>query len=48
MLEERIVEHYYLMKGKFEASFDDDKQVLAAIDILKNQEEYNSILGIAN
>ncbi len=48
VLEERIVEHYYLMKGNFEASFDDDKQVRAAIDILNNQAEYNSILGIAN
>jgi len=48
VLEERIVEHYYLMKGNFEASFDDDKQIRAAIDILNNPAEYNSILGIAN
>jgi len=47
ILEERIVEHYYLMNGNFEASFDNDKQVSAAIKILNDQDEYNSILGIA-
>ena len=45
ILEERIVEHYYLMKGNFEASFDDDVQILAAIDILNNEAEYQKILS---
>ncbi len=48
LLEERIAEHYYLMDGNFETSFDNDNQVSAAIDILNNQEEYNSLLGKAN
>lgn len=43
-LEERIVEHYYLMKGSFEASFDNDSQIQAAINILNNSDEYTSIL----
>jgi carboxyl-terminal processing protease len=47
-LEVRISEHYYLMNGNFEASFDHDNQVSAAVEILNNQEEYNSLLGTAN
>lgn len=47
-LEVRISEHYYLMNGNFEASFDHDNQVSAAVEILNNQAEYNSLLGTAN
>jgi carboxyl-terminal processing protease len=47
-LEVRISEHYYLMNGNFEASFEHDNQVSAAVEILNNQEEYNSLLGTAN
>ncbi len=48
LLEEQIAEHYYLLDANYETSFDDDNQVSAAIDILNNQEEYNSLLGKAN
>ncbi len=44
ILEERIVDQYYLMKGNFEASFDNDIQLQAAISILQDQERYNSLL----
>jgi carboxyl-terminal processing protease len=47
-LEERIVEHYYLMDGHYESSFDHDEQINAAIRVLEDDQEYNSILGIAN
>lgn len=44
ILEEKIVEHYYLMKGNFESSFDDDVQLQAAIDVLNDNAKYNSLL----
>jgi carboxyl-terminal processing protease len=47
-LEERIVEHYYLLKGTFEASFDNDNQLQAALDILNNNGDYVSLLKPAN
>ncbi len=45
ILEERIVEHYYLMDGNFEASFDNDAQLQAAIEILRNQDKYTQLLS---
>jgi len=45
LLEDRIVDQYYLMKGNFEASFDNDVQLQAAIEILDDQERYNSLLS---
>ena len=47
-LEERIVEHYYLLKGTFEASFDNDNQLQAALEILNNNGDYVSLLKPAN
>ncbi|NJN24657.1 MAG: S41 family peptidase [Cyclobacteriaceae bacterium] len=46
-LEEAIVEQYYLMKGNFESSFDDDVQIRAAVEILEDMGEYNSLLAKA-
>lgn len=45
LLEEHIVEHYYLMDGNFEAKFDNDNQVQAAIQVLQDQEKYSQILS---
>lgn len=47
LLEERIVDQYYLMKGNFEASFDNDVQVQAAIKLLQDSEKYNSLLKVS-
>ncbi len=47
-LEERIVEHYYLLKGTFEASFDNDNQLQAALEILNNNGDYVSLLKPTN
>ena len=44
VLEEQIVEHYYLMKGNFESSFEHDTQVQAAIKLLDDTNEYNNLL----
>lgn len=46
-IEEKIVEHYYLTKGSFEASFDDDVQVQAAIDVLQQTGQYNNLLTVS-
>jgi len=46
-LEEKIVEHYYLTRGYFEASFDDDVQVQSAIDILQQADQYNKYLTVS-
>lgn len=47
ILETRIVVQYYLLRGKFEASFDDDVQVQSAIKILHDPEQYNSLLTVS-
>jgi carboxyl-terminal processing protease len=44
ILEERIVDQYYLMRGNYEASFDNDDQLQAAIDLLQDTEKYNGLL----
>ena len=45
ILEESIVDKYYLMRGNFEATFDDDVQVQSAIKILQDSVRYNSLLS---
>ena len=45
VLENEIVKQYYLMRGNFESSFDDDVQLQSAIKILQNMEEYNTLLA---
>ncbi len=43
-LEQEIVSRYYLEPGQIENAFDDDPVVQAAIEVLNNKEEYNSLL----
>jgi len=47
MLEQKIVENYYLMNGMFEASFKNDAQVQSAIEILQDSVQYNSYLSVS-
>lgn len=47
VLEDRIVEQYYLMRGNFESAFDDDVQLQKAIEVLHNNQEYNSLLAVS-
>jgi carboxyl-terminal processing protease len=44
-LEAEIVSRYYLRSGRIEASFDDDKDVLEAITLLKTPELYRQLLS---
>ena len=44
-LEVVIAEQYYLMKGNYEVSFDDDLQVQSAVEILHDTERYNKLLS---
>ncbi len=44
-LEEEIVARYYLEKGMVEASFDNDKEMKAAIDVLNDPTRYNKLLN---
>jgi len=44
VLEEEIVTRYYLDKGTVEASFNDDLQLQAAINILKDPGQYAQLL----
>ena len=44
-LEVEIAEQYYLMKGNYEVSFDDDLQVQSAVEILHDTERYNKLLS---
>ncbi len=44
VLEEEIVSRYYFEKGIIESTFDDDENILKAVEILNDQELYNSIL----
>lgn len=43
-IEEEIVSRYYLQRGKIEASFDDDEDIQAAINVLNNKTEYHALL----
>jgi len=43
-LEREIATHFYLQKGQIEASFDDDPEILAAVEVLNNQEKYRKTL----
>ncbi len=44
ILEQEIATRYYFQKGSIEASFDDDADILAAIDVLNNTSKYQGIL----
>ncbi|MES2733798.1 MAG: S41 family peptidase [Bacteroidota bacterium] len=44
LLEEEIVSRYYLQKGIQEASFDNDVDVLAALQLFKDADRYQKIL----
>ncbi|MBD0254773.1 MAG: S41 family peptidase [Cytophagales bacterium] len=44
MLEQEIVSRYYLQKGFVEASFDDDVDIRAAVDVLNNNGRYAQFL----
>lgn len=44
VLESEIVSRYYLQKGIIEASFDNDEDIKAAIEILNNSEKYSKLL----
>ncbi len=47
VLEERITEHYYLVKGNFESSFDNDIQIQSAVEILQDTERFKSLLTVS-
>ncbi len=44
MIEEEIISRYYLESGMIEAAFDDDQDILAAIEVLNNPDEYQRLL----
>ena len=44
LLEQEIALRYYFQKGAIEASFDDDEDILAAIKVLNNPQQYQSLL----
>lgn len=45
MLEDEIVSRYYLQRGAIEASFDNDEDIKAAVDVLNNPARYTEILN---
>jgi carboxyl-terminal processing protease len=44
LLEQEIVSRYYFQKGQIEASFDDDPDILMAMNVLNDQARYNALL----
>ena len=46
LLESSIAEHYYLVKGSYETSFNTDVQLQKAIEVLDNTNEYDQLLAI--
>ena len=44
-LEEEIASRYYLQRGIIEASFDSDKDIQSALEVLNNKTKYTSILS---
>ena len=45
LLEEEIASRYYLREGLIEASFNDDPQILKAIEVLSSKSEYADLLA---
>ncbi len=45
LLQDEIASRYYFQKGRVEASFDYDPEILKAIEALKNKEEFTSIMN---
>jgi carboxyl-terminal processing protease len=45
LLEEEIASRYYYQNGRLEASLKDDPEVIKAIEVLNNQEEYYKSLN---
>lgn len=45
VLEEEIASRFYLQKGSIEASFDEDLDVQAAIELLEDTEKYKKLLS---
>ena len=44
-LEKQIISRYFYKAGEIEAEFDNDKDVLKAIEILEDMDTYKSILS---
>ncbi|ELR73589.1 Carboxy-terminal processing protease [Fulvivirga imtechensis AK7] len=47
LLEDEIASRYYLERGSIESTFDSDKTILEAIEVLNNKDRYNQILSAA-
>ncbi len=45
ILEREIASRYYLERGMIEATFDKDKDILMAVEVLSDEGRYNTILG---
>ncbi|MEQ9229411.1 MAG: S41 family peptidase [Cyclobacteriaceae bacterium] len=45
ILEREIASRYYLERGMIEATFDKDKDILMAVEVLSDEGRYNAILG---
>ncbi|MGK7389870.1 MAG: S41 family peptidase [Candidatus Cyclobacteriaceae bacterium M2_1C_046] len=45
LLEEEIASRYYLQKGSVESVFDEDPEIIEAIEVLNNRDKYNQILN---
>ncbi len=45
ILEREITSRYYLERGMIEATFDKDKDILMAVEVLSDEERYKAILG---
>jgi carboxyl-terminal processing protease len=48
LLEQEIASRYYLQNGIIETTFNDDPDIIQAVTVLKNQEEYTRILNELN
>lgn len=48
LLEEEIISRYYLTGGKIQASFDDDKVVQAALEVLSDSAKHDELLKAEN
>lgn len=44
LIEAEIASRYYAQKGRIEASFDDDQEIRAAVDLLNDLNKYNQLL----
>jgi carboxyl-terminal processing protease len=47
LLENEIVSRYYYQKGRLEADFNNDPDIIKAVEVLQNKTQYHTLLNVS-